>query len=239
MYSPILGDFGGGFNPLDPSTGTKLWFSSRDTSFMRQSSGGTGAVSADGDPVGYFVDHVAGVTLVQATSGLRPTYKTNIKNSNAVLRFGGNSDQRVLKLGSVPSLVTTKSLTIIATIKNGETTPLQPSYACDFVALGNFPEVEFSLYNSFADPVNVKLTGSGTAYKNGAASPLTMTQNEWLVAQLDVASGFTQTDLDLGGNQGGAFFAAFDLMDLLFIQPTPTAAQLALIYTWIKAPAGL
>lgn len=236
FFSPLQG----GYNPFDPNTGTRLYFSSRNSGYLWQASTGSGAVEVDGDPVGAIYDQIQGVRLSQSSDALRPTYKLFARNGNPILRFGGRSDSRCLRDLNA-HLDANLSLTLIATLKNGEPGPPDPSYAADFVALGGFPDVEFQLYNSFVDPSNIKLQGSGTAYKNGVNTPLTLTSGEWFIAQLDVPPGFSQSAISLGANGVSStnFFAAFDMMDILFIQPTPSANLLAKIYEWIRRPAGL
>ncbi|TPJ56613.1 hypothetical protein, partial [Mesorhizobium sp. B2-6-7] len=52
------------------------WYDVSDLATLKQDSGGTGAVSADGDPVGFIGDKSGkGRHLLQTTSGARPTLR--------------------------------------------------------------------------------------------------------------------------------------------------------------------
>jgi hypothetical protein len=64
---------------FDPSSVTPdLWLDPSDLTKQFQLSGGTTAVTADGDPVGYIGDKGASASnFTQATSGKRPLYKTD------------------------------------------------------------------------------------------------------------------------------------------------------------------
>lgn len=63
--------------PSDIS-GLQLWYDAADNGTLFQNSGGTGAVTADGDPVGYWGDKSGNTrNVIQATPGRRPLYKPN------------------------------------------------------------------------------------------------------------------------------------------------------------------
>lgn len=53
------------------------WFDFSDSTTLAQNSDGTGAVTANGDPVGYVRSKVGSITGTQATSSLRPTWLAN------------------------------------------------------------------------------------------------------------------------------------------------------------------
>jgi hypothetical protein len=58
--------------------GLQLWYDASDTATLFQDSAGTVAVTADGDPVGYWGDKSSNARhVVQATPGRRPLYKPN------------------------------------------------------------------------------------------------------------------------------------------------------------------
>lgn len=62
------------WTPTDVA-GLQLWLDASDTGTLFQNSGGTGAVTSDGDPVGYWGDKSGNARHVtQATSGRRPLY---------------------------------------------------------------------------------------------------------------------------------------------------------------------
>jgi len=70
----------GGAAPWTPAsvTGLQLWYDASDNGTLFQDSAGTIAVTADGDPVGYWGDKSGNVRhVVQATPGRRPLYKTS------------------------------------------------------------------------------------------------------------------------------------------------------------------
>lgn len=54
------------------------WYDPSDLTSLKQNSDGTGAVTADGDPVGYMADKSGnGNHLIMATAAARPLYKTS------------------------------------------------------------------------------------------------------------------------------------------------------------------
>ena len=77
------------FDPL--TTSPVAWYDFSDPSSLFQNSDGTGAVSADTDPVGYVTDKTGnGRHLIQATSSKRPQYRTG--SPRAYLKNDGVDD---------------------------------------------------------------------------------------------------------------------------------------------------
>lgn len=76
-------------NLLLAATGTKF-----------QNSNGTTAVSANNDPIGYWLDSIGSKTFVQATAGQRPLYQSAIPS----IKFDG-SDDRLAYVGSLTDVV--------------------------------------------------------------------------------------------------------------------------------------
>lgn len=72
------------------------WFNGKNNGEMFQLSGGTTAVAAPADPVGYWIGsggNLGSMTVIQATAGLRPTWQTsNVDFDGAAqyLDFGTN-----------------------------------------------------------------------------------------------------------------------------------------------------
>lgn len=86
------------FDPRSIS-GLTGWFDASDASSLAQSSDGTTAVSANGDPVGYMVNKAGGTNAIQTTStSRRPTYRTGVQNGRSVLRFDGVDDSLVTSI---------------------------------------------------------------------------------------------------------------------------------------------
>lgn len=95
MGSRILTLFGG--KRLDPLWPLKhlpelqAWYTFDDAAYLRQNSDGTGAVAADGDPIGYCMDRSGNSRhIIQATTGFKPTWKTGIRRGRAVARLDGD-----------------------------------------------------------------------------------------------------------------------------------------------------
>jgi hypothetical protein len=68
------------FDPASLFSGGEkgFWLDASDLTKMFQLSGGTGAVAADADPVGYYLDKSGnGHVFTQTTAGQRPLYKTD------------------------------------------------------------------------------------------------------------------------------------------------------------------
>lgn len=83
------------FSPSDIS-GLTLWLDSVDTSTLWQDSAKTTAVSANNDPVGYWADKSGNNNdWLQATSGDRPTYKTNFNTSYPAIYFDGTAGKNL------------------------------------------------------------------------------------------------------------------------------------------------
>lgn len=78
----------------DSVAGLQLWLDASDAGTLFQNSGGTGAVTSDGDPVGYWGDKSGNARHVtQATSGRRPLYKpSGLDTGKAGLLFDDVDD---------------------------------------------------------------------------------------------------------------------------------------------------
>jgi hypothetical protein len=91
-YTTDAGPVSAVASPLDIA-GCVGWWDASDASTLRQNSNGTTAVSSDDDPVGYWADKsTSGFNVIQASSGLRPLYKTTGLNGKPSLLFDGSDD---------------------------------------------------------------------------------------------------------------------------------------------------
>ena len=78
-----------GFNPLTLSPA--LWLDASDSTTLFQSNGGA-AASADGDPVGYWLDKSGNNRHASQTSGSnKPMLKVGVQNSKNIVRTNGTS----------------------------------------------------------------------------------------------------------------------------------------------------
>lgn len=78
------------FSPSDIAN-LRFWLKADGT--LWQDSARTTPVTSDADPVGAWDDESGNsFHVIQATAGSRPTYKTNIQNGMAVVRFDGTDD---------------------------------------------------------------------------------------------------------------------------------------------------
>lgn len=92
--NPVIAPYrkysGSAFNPSKIS-GLQLWLKA-DTGLF-QNSNGTTAVTADGDPIGYWADQSGNSNHATiATSSLRPTYKVAQQNGYGGVKFDGTDD---------------------------------------------------------------------------------------------------------------------------------------------------
>lgn len=87
-------------------SGLSVWLNASDVSGLFQLSGGTTAVAADGDPVGFVTNRGSGGAAIQATSGNRPTWKAGIRNGRGVLRLDGSGDSLVIPSLSLDATTT-------------------------------------------------------------------------------------------------------------------------------------
>lgn len=94
IWGTPLGGYGGSAAPFDPLTlSPYLWLDASDITTLFQDAGGTTPVASDGDPVGLWLDKSGnGRHYSQATSGRRPTYKTNVQNGKPGILFDGVDD---------------------------------------------------------------------------------------------------------------------------------------------------
>jgi len=78
------------------SAGLQLWFDFSDISILYQDDSKSTPVTSNDDPIGAVEDKSgSGNDLVQATSGYRPLYKTNVQNSLSAALFDGSDDYLV------------------------------------------------------------------------------------------------------------------------------------------------
>lgn len=79
------------FSPAKVS-GLQIWLDASDSSTVFQSNGGS-AASADGDPLGYWMDKSGnGWHYTQASGTNKPAIRTNVQNAKPVIRFDGVND---------------------------------------------------------------------------------------------------------------------------------------------------
>lgn len=80
-----------GFSPRTLS-GLQIWLDASDLSTVFQSEGGSYA-SADGDPVGYWMDKSGNAWHASQASGTnKAAFRTNVQNGRPIIRFDGVND---------------------------------------------------------------------------------------------------------------------------------------------------
>lgn len=90
---------GSGFSPKSIQ-GLGFWLDATDRNTLFQDSAGTTPVTADADPVGKWVNKSGtGTSVIQATAGSRPLYKTAQQNGKPGVRFDGVDD--ALRVASI------------------------------------------------------------------------------------------------------------------------------------------
>jgi hypothetical protein len=84
-----------GFDPRSIA-GLVGWWDASDLSTLSQTDDGNTPVSADAHPVGFVRNKAGGNAITQATSGLRPTYRTGVHPTRPVIRFTSASATQLL-----------------------------------------------------------------------------------------------------------------------------------------------
>lgn len=99
------------WSPSDIS-GLRAWWDVNDSATLRQNSDGSGAVTSDGDPVGWLADRSGnGYTLTQGTAANRPSYRVDISNGRPMLHFDGTNDH--LSRSNVPLMRNVSGATLV------------------------------------------------------------------------------------------------------------------------------
>ena len=93
--------------------GKIIWFDASDINGLYQDSAKTTPVANNNDPVGAWTDKVSGLSVVQATAGLRPIYLTNVQNGMPVVRFNGASGT-LLESTATISMSTPNTIIVVA-----------------------------------------------------------------------------------------------------------------------------
>jgi len=148
---------GGGFSPADLFTGGEegAYYEPDDLSTLFQNSNGTGAVTADGDPVAYLGDKSGnGYHATTTVTGERPLYKEDVSGYSYLL-FDGTDD--LLEISSLD--LDTKTWDVL----------------CAYKPSGN----DFILANRAGD--NNPWLGIGQNGNTNAVVPNNVTQNYYYV----------------------------------------------------------
>jgi hypothetical protein len=170
-----------------------------------------GVEEADGDPaedtdtvLNWLDQSGSSNHAIQSTSGSRPTYRTNILNSNPVLRFDGSAD---FMDGTTISNIHTSSISIfvVASSNGFSASEERGLFAVGGFANGLWVEIEsynrtFSIFNN-----NVLLTGTTDALDTAGGftakvfSAVKTTGTSWFT-YIDGVQNSTSTNATLCGN---------------------------------------
>ncbi len=223
------------FSPLALSP--SAWYDPSDLATLFQNSNGTGAVTADGDPVGYMADKSGnGNHLVRRTDDAnRPLYKTS--GGLHWLLFDGTNDGMDTAAFALSQPIDRLSALRIDLFTNGD-------WFIDAGAPAQMglrqidPTPNMDIFAGGAITANSAATlGAAHVFSerfNGASSSLridatTTTGN---------AGSQNQTALNLGGNSGGGF-GAFRFYGMILKAGTLDAAQLTSARAYLAAKAGI
>jgi hypothetical protein len=115
-----------GYSPaslFEGGTYQGFWLDASNLSTLKQNSGGSGAVTADGDPVGYIADAAgtAGVWDRRLDDTCRPLYK--IVGGNSCIRFDGTNDGFSVNATARTWISSSSSQTAVAVITSDNTGP--------------------------------------------------------------------------------------------------------------------
>jgi hypothetical protein len=229
------------FNPL--SLSPALWLDASDSTTLFQSNGGS-ASSADGDPVGYWMDKSGNAKHLTQTSGTnKPLLKLSIQNAKNIVRLDGISSFMNLSVAqTTPSVVysvcRTNSLQISnRTFLDRSTTapPYPPAYYFGLSSFNYKPSMYWGAgahaqtSNTIQRPAIFKFrissTESAISIDNGtetleAAGPTVLTTWTKLT---ETASGP----------------AAFDLCEMLIINGTVSAGNHSLLLSYLNSKWGI
>lgn len=233
-----------------------LWLDPSDLSKMFQSSGGTGAVAADSDPVGKINDKSGnGNHFTQATSGLRPLYKTS--GGLRWLQFDGVDDALVGPAMSTFITTTTFDLVcagIINTITENDTSGQATFNDALFADSGGIfallfrtgsPQMKAFLYDGSPKSANDSYT-AGAAFvahmRHDGSGNLAITQNARSTVTAAVGTSINASNIvSLGRNRSDAFNVWTDckFYGLISRKTTFGASDLALVKTYLGTKVGL
>jgi hypothetical protein len=251
---------GAAWVPTDIGAGLKAWYDWSDLTTLFQLSGGTTAVAADTDPIGYTADKSGnGNHITQATSGKRPLYKTSAGLSWAL--FDGTDDW--LSAGDVLDLGTNSWWAVAGVKYNGGTSGAVFNKSHGGAEAGRYGLIRDSgsLYGFYdVDGVTVALGG------NAADSS---TSVRILTAQVNRSSGLSslrvnavafgsdgsftpesanQNNVDrflvgaygaFGGGEFAGYFLNGAIYGLILVHANATGTQITDAETWMAAKAGV
>jgi hypothetical protein len=247
-----------GFNPATLSP--DLWLDPSDLTTLFQNSGGTGAVAADGDPVGYIGDKGASVSnCIQATAGARPLYKTSaglrwllfdgvsnyLRSVNNMLSFVTVSTCDILCAGKV-TIVSAgtgggalyNGDTFFMDITNGA---ISLPFSTDMVSVSVSGMAAFGYDTTFTYIADNYTSGAAfVAHMRHTGGILSLTINARTTVTVANANwGFGATQMNLGANYSNAHFTQLSMYGMFAKKTTLSAPDLASLKTWMGAKVGI
>ena len=238
---------------FDPATlNLDLWLDPSDLTTLFQDSGGTGAVSADSDPVGYCGDKAASPhNFTQAVSAARPLYKTsgglkwmqfdgvtNTMDGAAISTFMTASDYDILIAGEMIAI--TSNLSAGSEANNGMFGD-SGGYTCFVFRTATGGKMDFTNYDSgykvatddytatTSFVAHIRHTGGNIALQYNSRSAQTTAAGD-----LGALTGTARI-----GRAGGAGFGNCKIFGMMARKTTLSAGELLAARTWLAAKAGV
>lgn len=227
----LAGGAAAAFSPSDIA-GLVGWWDFSDATTLFQLSNGTTAVTADTDPIGYATDKSGtGTHIVQVTAGLRPTYRTNVKNSRAVARFDGADDFLAAALVQAQPFT---AFIVCRFVANG----------APVIAMAGTSSSECAIYYNNGGQLRTyagteqNIEAEDTNYRvvaitmNGASSVARLNAVNKALAGSPGAN--TLTNISIGAYQSGASPSQIDVGEALIYDGAVSGANVALVETYLN-----
>lgn len=255
FFSPIQTHFGyAGLIPPTPlqifGSALKGWYAAWDPTTLFTDTARTTPVSADGNAVAGWADKSGnGNHLQQATAGSRPLYKTAVKNGRSVLRFDGTDDfingvsnfaytqANQLTLGALAVANAYSAGTQTACGQRANGTPASTTGALQRTASGTF---SYTTYDGTSANVSDSQAGTDTAWNSLIGS--TLAGGFSLISYVDATGTSTVTNsapatgaqpFVIGSRATSAADVwSGDIMEVICVNTSITAAQLGALYAW-------
>lgn len=221
---------------------TLLWLDASDPATLFQTVGGV-AASADGNPVGSWLDKSGKGNHASNTLTARPTLKTNIYNGRNTLRFDGTNDYLLL-----PSIGNLGTIDFTAYIVTKVNTP--PAWTVIFEQsnagasnrvvffVGSGSQIYRYYHNTYvgagisATSVNrifkVISNGNNRSYTIDSVAPLSAT-----LADISTTGGITYL-----GNSVYNEYLTGDISEVIFYNSALSTDQQAVVNTYLKNKWG-
>lgn len=228
-------------------SGLELWLDASDLSTLYQSSGGSLA-TADGDPVGEWLDKSGNGRHAQQSSGTnKPALKVSIQNAKNVIRFDGSNDY--LTLASNITAFTPRSLFAVWKKRTTGVKFCLLSYSPD-AGGQQYTNLDYSDGNIYNKSENRTWTFSGNQTSFVTTSQIIASPGNYADGSFFInGSTVTTTDSGAGSGAGSKFnivgsrisandFGDGDLAELIYYSSALSSTNRDSIFTYLRYKWG-